>query len=279
MPKVVLTFDDRVLQEAFVGPRPVKIGRLPDNAVVIDNPAVSGHHARILKEGADIVLEDLQSTNGTFVNEKPITRHVLRHGDSILIGKHTLVFDQLAGDGPVAVEAVESVPELGGTVMLDTRHHRDMMAKLGREPAAITPAGPAPRMDTGPAPRMDTTPLTPRTSTATPAAMPTEPKTSKTPGGTQGLLHVLAGRADQPEYTLSAHTSLIGKSDTALVRLKGWFKPKVAVAIARKGDGYSATAVRGKTTINGQPLKARHDLKDGDVLEVSGLTLEFRLKS
>jgi hypothetical protein len=89
---------------------------------------------------------------------------------------------------------------------------------------------------------------------------------------------VLSGDTDQSEYLLRAQTSLIGKSEGALVRLKGWFKPKSAVAIARKGDTYTATQLGGKTSINGQPLSGRQDLNEGDVLSVSGLTLEFRLK-
>jgi predicted component of type VI protein secretion system len=93
------------------------------------------------------------------------------------------------------------------------------------------------------------------------------------------MLTVLAGRTDQSEYQLTAQTSVIGKSDTALVRLRGWFKPKAAAAIARKGDGYSLTPLSGKATVNGQRLKARADLKDGDVLQVSGVTLEFKLKA
>jgi hypothetical protein len=77
---------------------------------------------------------------------------------------------------------------------------------------------------------------------------------------------------------LRAQTSLIGKSDAAVVRLKGWFKPESAAAIARKGDTYTVTHLGGKTTINGQVLTGRQDLRDGDVLLVSGLTLEFRQK-
>ena len=50
----------------------VTIGRLPDNAMIIDN-AVSGHHARVLLEGQQVVLEDLRSTNGTFIGNRPIT--------------------------------------------------------------------------------------------------------------------------------------------------------------------------------------------------------------
>lgn len=62
------------------------------------------------------------------------------------------------------------------------------------------------------------------------------------------------------------------------MRLHGWFKPSVAVAIARSSDGYVATLMGGRTTINNEPLEQRRALQDGDVLNVSGLVLEFRWK-
>ena len=93
-----------------------------------------------------------------------------------------------------------------------------------------------------------------------------------------GVLQVIAGRAEQAEYDLEAHTSLIGKSGDSLVRLQGWFKPAVAVAIAHSNDGYVATLMGGRTTINNKPLEGRQALQDGDVLNVNGLVLEFRWK-
>jgi hypothetical protein len=94
-----------------------------------------------------------------------------------------------------------------------------------------------------------------------------------------GVLRVLAGRADRTEYKLEAHTSVIGTSDSALVRLQGWFKPKEALAIARHGDGYVATVLSRSALINSQRVSGRHKLVDGDVLDVSGLTLEFTLRA
>jgi hypothetical protein len=60
--------------------------------------------------------------------------------------------------------------------------------------------------------------------------------------------------------------------------LRGWFKPAVAVAIARSGNAYIATALGGKPLINDVRLEGRHDLQDGDVLSVSGLVLQFHWK-
>ena len=70
------------------------IGRKADNTLVIEDPAVSGHHARIVKIQAVYFLEDLMSTNGTAINGRSITRHQLRDADVITIGQHRLVFQE-----------------------------------------------------------------------------------------------------------------------------------------------------------------------------------------
>ena len=125
MSKLTLQYEGIVLKEYALGTG-VTIGRLPDNAVVIDNPAVSGHHARVYLEGHQVVLEDLGSTNGTFVNDRPIARHFLQHGDEVLVGKHQLVFDRSAVEAaPVNATPMEG---LGDTVYLDTKQHRALRA-------------------------------------------------------------------------------------------------------------------------------------------------------
>jgi len=68
------------------------IGRLPDNDIRIDNAAVSGHHSLIINILNDSFLEDLNSTNGTYVNGKLIKKHALQHGDVITAGHHQLRF-------------------------------------------------------------------------------------------------------------------------------------------------------------------------------------------
>ena len=76
---------------------------------------------------------------------------------------------------------------------------------------------------------------------------------------------------------LSAVTTMIGTAETAQIRLKGWFKPKVAGAIARKGEGFTISPMGGKLSVNGERIDGRRDLVSGDVIEVSGVRLEFRL--
>jgi predicted component of type VI protein secretion system len=217
----------------------VTIGRLPDNKVVVDNPAVSAHHARIVRQDDACVVEDLDSRNGTFVNGQRITRHTLQHGDEVLVGKHKVLFDVSSDDEPAVVPAAApAMPDFGGTVLLDTDQQRRLLAAINARTRADAAAAAAPA----------------------------------------GMLRVIGGRTDRDEYSLDAAESLIGKSEGALVRLRGWFKPKAALAIARMGEGYVATLVGGKTLVNGQRLTGRRGLEHGDLLQVCGLTLEFRWK-
>ena len=94
MPKLILMFGDRELSECAVGTQPVTIGRMPDNNLVIDNPAVSGRHARVYREGNHYVLEDLKSTNGTFVNDKRIRKAMLAAGDRLRVGRVELTVER-----------------------------------------------------------------------------------------------------------------------------------------------------------------------------------------
>jgi pSer/pThr/pTyr-binding forkhead associated (FHA) protein len=81
-----------VLAEYNMNKERYTIGRLPDNDIRIDNPAVSGHHSLIINILNDSFLEDLNSTNGTYVNGKLIKKHALQHGDVITAGHHQLRF-------------------------------------------------------------------------------------------------------------------------------------------------------------------------------------------
>ena len=260
MARLILQLDDQVLKTCAVGLM-ATIGRLPDNTVVIDSAAVSGHHACVFPDGDQLVVEDLQSTNGTFVNGSRVSRHNLQHGDVVLVGKHKLVLDQLVGGEPTVPDGDElSIANQGDTVFLDKR---TLLDRLVRDPEAHRKyeALLATLKD------VETHASSARGATSDRAAASAK----------VGVLRVLGGRADQSEYNLEGHTSVIGKQKSSLVRLQGWFKPNVAVAITRNRQAYVATLLGGKLFINNQPVSGRHELKGGDVLEVSGLTLEFCL--
>jgi pSer/pThr/pTyr-binding forkhead associated (FHA) protein len=92
MARLVLSLDEQVLAEYNMSRERYTVGRLPDNDIRIDNPAVSGHHALIINILNDSFLEDLNSTNGTYVNGRLIKKHALQHGDVITVGHHSLRF-------------------------------------------------------------------------------------------------------------------------------------------------------------------------------------------
>ncbi len=135
--KLILKFQDAVVEECTFDKTPVTIGRREDNNVVIDNQAVSGHHARIEKEDPNFfVLEDLDSLNGTFLNEKKITRERIFDNDSFIVGKHVLYFVDLrpsdarpAREGGVDVPTAHLAPE---TIAMDAQEQEELLGKAGR---------------------------------------------------------------------------------------------------------------------------------------------------
>src|ERR1700756_2361615 len=92
MARLVLSLDGQVMAKNNMNKERYTIGRLPDNDIRIDNAAVSGHHSLIINILNDSFLEDLNSTNGTYVNGKLIKKHALQHGDVITCGHHQLRF-------------------------------------------------------------------------------------------------------------------------------------------------------------------------------------------
>ena len=274
MAKLYLKFEANVLKEFTLAQGTVTIGRLPDNLIQVDNLAVSGHHAKIYWETDHYVLEDNNSLNGTYLNNQRVTKSVLKDGDNILIGKHTVVFkDEWHEDAPgahtVATDrtTMPALPKMEATVVLDTKKAKEMMAaaRAAQAPPAATPAPPAAEGGEPPAPA-------PAAHAPAPPAAPAVPGKERT-----GLLSVLAGKTNEPQYVLSGKLTVIGKSDMASVKLKGWFAPKVAAQITKRDGKYfiahSEKSV--KVRVNGADIAGQKELTEGDVIEVAGIKLSF----
>jgi predicted component of type VI protein secretion system len=92
MSRVILKRNNEVLDRIELRQGDMKIGRKPGCDIHLDNLAVSGEHANIFTIGDDSFIQDLGSTNGTFINNKRISKHHLHNGDAITIGEYTLVF-------------------------------------------------------------------------------------------------------------------------------------------------------------------------------------------
>lgn len=117
MGKLIIKFNDVVIDQIVLTQGDMHIGRQPGSDILLDNLAVSGSHASIFTVGEDSFIQDFNSTNGTFINNKRITKHHLRNGDMVTIGSHTLIY--------VNESAVKTVPDLAKTVILhqEPREH------------------------------------------------------------------------------------------------------------------------------------------------------------
>jgi len=97
MARMILSLNGQTLAEYNLSKERYTVGRLPDNDIRIDNPAVSGHHSLIINILNDSFLEDLNSTNGTYVNGRLIKKHALANGDVVTVGHHQLRFEDDSG--------------------------------------------------------------------------------------------------------------------------------------------------------------------------------------
>jgi len=245
MGKLVLSLNGAVQGEFQLNKERMTIGRKPDNDVQIDNLAVSGKHALVITILDDSFLEDLGSTNGTYVNGKLIKKHALRDGDVVGIGKHELKYvnehatadDEefektmiiRPGSASAAVAAAKAAEEAGVAAQAAAAAHRPVAAQPTAAPAAV-------------------------------GGMPL------------GKLQVLNGPIAGKELELSKALITLGK-------------PGVQVAvISRRPQGYFLTHIEGDGKSNNFPIvngiaigQQAYAMKSGDVIELAGIKMSFTL--
>jgi hypothetical protein len=265
MAELFLKFEDRVLQELLLSGGTVTIGRQPDNVFRIDNPAVSGHHARVYAEGDHYVIEDVESFNGTYVNGQRISQAVLKDGDNVTIGKHTIEFrDEVRpvaapyGTPDIAGQILKAPPQLDRTMVLDTAKAKEMLAKAA---AAASSTGPVVVQRIG-------------------IAQSLPPVNTTLVHQTIGTLTIVKGRTDQQRYVLTSKLTIIGKSRMAGIRLTRWFAPRVAALIYRAEDGYFIAASENKVKIKVNDTVVdggQKQLEAGDVIEVADIKAVFAI--
>jgi pSer/pThr/pTyr-binding forkhead associated (FHA) protein len=100
MPKMIVSIDGVVIKEVQLTKDRTSLGRRPYNDIVIDNLAVSGEHAVLQMSGNEVFVEDLNSTNGTYLNGKAVKKQQLNNGDTVEIGKYKIKYvNEAAGAG------------------------------------------------------------------------------------------------------------------------------------------------------------------------------------
>jgi pSer/pThr/pTyr-binding forkhead associated (FHA) protein len=230
-------FEQKIVKEIPVGNRPIGIGRSPDNDIPVDNLAVSNYHARIYFEAGRLVIEDLDSLNGTFVNDMRVERATLHDGDNIHIGKHHIKVDT-TGDAPVPWDSGRkaAAPRINETMVLDTKVRREMLQQAAAMGESMQFAAGRIKVPT---------------------------------------LVVVAGRTEKKEYVLTNKLTVIGKSPMATIRIKGWFKPQMAAQINQRDDGYYVGPGDKIPTVNGTPIHGPTRLNDGDLIEICGVRMNF----
>ncbi|MBL8200699.1 MAG: FHA domain-containing protein [Chromatiales bacterium] len=243
MARLILSLDGQVLAEYNMSKERYTVGRLPDNDIRIDNPTVSGHHSLVINILNDSFLEDLNSTNGTYVNGRLIKKHALQNGDVVTVGRHQLRFV----DG-----SADEEDEFASTMVIERQvGGAEALAKAAAVSASLNGGSP-------PAP-----------GAVAPAARPAGSEPAAKPLAV-AKVQVLNGSFAGREITLNKALTTLGRPGSQVV------------AITRRADGYHLVQVENKSDqpprLNGQALGPQaQKLTDNDVIEIIGIKMGFFL--
>lgn len=252
MGRLILMFRDTILNSYPLSPdQCITIGRHQSNDIIIDNLAVSGYHARIDVKDGLFIITDLQSKNGTYINNERITESPLNQKDRISIGKHNLMVDlhdEIDVSNMVAETAVQhtgtSVSSDEQTMVLDTtfgRHLRGEKPKSGQEPE----------------------------DTLSERIVP----------GKDSLIFLEGG---QGELDLTQQTRIIGKnneSDIVVTGLWAFLAGDPTATITKQTGDYLLRFVGGfiKPKRNGMSVKGTIKLCHDDIIEIGAVKFQIKL--
>jgi pSer/pThr/pTyr-binding forkhead associated (FHA) protein len=233
---MIVSIDGVVIKEVQLTKDRTTLGRRPYNDIVIDNLAVSGEHAVLQMTGNEVYLEDLNSTNGTYVNGKAVKKQLLQNNDTVKISKYKIKY----------------INEAPGATFEKT-----MIMKPGMVPPPVAKPAPVPAAATA----------TAATATATAAASPAGPVSApaELPGMTASI-KVLSGAAAGREVSLVKVVTTIGKPGVAVAAIT---KRPHGFVVAHV-EGSSKPTLNG-TAIGSEPVT----LKNGDLLELAGTQMQF----
>jgi hypothetical protein len=250
MAKLHFSLEGNSLGEYALDKERMTIGRRPSNDIHIDNLAVSGEHAVIVTIGNDSFLEDLNSTNGTLVNSKPVKKYVLLHGDVITFGKYQLTYENKTQQKAPPSHGFENTVVVRPTklAVAAVEAQTDAQSIVAERLAEVAPPTEAAEKN-----------VMQVAETQASAALLTEAQKS-------GFLEVLSGPDAGNNLSLNKAMTTLGKSGE-----------QVAV-ITKRPHGYFITHVSGanQPIVNGQSIGAQaYALSEQDIIEVSGMKMKF----
>jgi pSer/pThr/pTyr-binding forkhead associated (FHA) protein len=237
MPKMIVSIDGVVIKEVQLTKDRTTLGRRPYNDIVIDNLAVSGEHAVLQMAASDVYLEDLNSTNGTYVNGKAVKKQLLQNSDTVEIGKYKIKYiNEAANPG----------------------FEKTMIIKAGS--AGILPLPPARPAVAGAQPNGAAAQESGAAAQGASAAQAAD--LAQTPAA----IKVLSGAAAGREVQLVKVVTTIGKPGVAVAAITR--RPQ-GFAVAHV-EGITKPTLNG-TAVGADPVT----LKNGDLLELAGTQMQF----
>lgn len=247
MGKLVVSLDGVVIKEVQVTKDKTTLGRRPYNDIVIDNLAVSGEHAVLQLVAGSVFIEDLNSTNGTYINGKAVKKQLLQHNDTVEIGKYKIKY------------LIDEGSDYEKTMIM--RSGTPLPTALGAQASAS--AHSAAGLNTAPPSGFGGT-LSGGMGGALGGGLGSS--FGSLPQQTPASIKVLNGAAAGREVALTKVVTTVGK-------------PGVQVAsITKRPGGYVFAHVEGsaRPTVNGTPVAADPvHLKSGDVIELAGTQMQF----
>jgi len=262
MPTITLKFQNKSLAEyALQKGASLRIGRRQANDIINEDRSVSGHHAKIDSLKDRFVLIDLQSKNGTFVNEQLINSHWLQDEDVITIGGHSLIFNYQENEKMPVAEA-EKYDE---TRKMNTTQHRRMMMQSNPTKSINVARFWEKRQRRGKV--RDLEPDDPGYNSESSEKEPI------------GALTYLAGGKGRIELTRKITS--IGKDPTSDIVITGLLINPTAVIITKKVDGFYLSNLGGRPRlrVNDEPVKKSTILYDQDIIEIGSARLQFSVEN
>ncbi len=238
--KLVMTSNSGEHEEIPLTNETTTIGRKPSNDIHIDNLSVSGKHAQVITILEDSFLEDLGSTNGTYVNGKLIKKHALEHGDKITLGKYQISYESSNGDSDQDFEQTMIIRPGEAGMPEEAAENKEIDKSVQKISAAI--------------------------------ASEVASSKSSTTSDKVACLQLLSGANAGKELILKKALTTIGQPGVQVAaitrRPQGFFLIHV--------DGGPNNNV---PKVAGSPIgSSAHQLNNHDIIEVAGVKMEFYLK-